>query len=150
MMPQNLLPRVRSLHLRHECAGVTQWTVELSYDGKKPKAMTETDAGQVVTCGIGGSASAHSVGKRLGELALEVLTHRNSADRWLNEVVAKACDEYGRNVIDGIAPDCTFSVRAGCLLPMNRLPNADDMATLTMSSVVEWFDPVTGQLPKAA
>lgn len=102
----------------------------------KPRRIDANDV-RIVEVGMGEAASAHSVGARLGEMAKTLLDEMHPDDKFGNALVVDACAAYGDDVISGTAPDRTFDVRSGMLMPMNRQRAANDMMTLTMETVYE-------------
>lgn len=115
-------------------ANEPRMTVEMVIGKKTAPVRSGEPDRPVITLGIASRAAAYDMGKRLADTLHGLLHERNAADEWHNDMVAKAAQSYGSSVIDATAPDCTFDVRAGSLLPMNRLPNADDKTTLTFST----------------
>lgn len=129
-----IIKRPTKITAVHAFANEPRMTVEMTI-GKKAAPVRSGDKDRpVITLGVSSTAAAYDVGKRLADMLRNLLHERNPDDEWLNDIIAKAAQSYGTSVIDGTAPDCTFDVRAGSLLPMNRLPNADDYTTLTFST----------------
>jgi hypothetical protein len=87
-----------------------------------------------VVQGIGDGVRAREVARTFTRLFEGLAKERWPDQKGSIAVIAKGCALYAEEAIEAHAPDRTLEVRAGCLLPMNRLPRAGDQDTITLSA----------------
>lgn len=109
-------------------------TIRLDIGDASEPRLTIIGETTCATQSVSGDMAIREIAKTFARLFSGLALERWPEMKPTASMLAKACSTFAEEAIESTAPDRTFQVRAGCLLPMNRLPQADDPVTLTLSA----------------